>query len=268
MSITALVRLYYLHYYLSTLAKLHISPKNPGDVLDTFYASIPETIYWPIFVVAVANAIIASQAMISAQLHEYDLLHFVTFTFKITKKIGNAYGIAVVGVMSISTCLFIPISTVMLEERFLFRHVKPREYRMFYCVVRYGYKDKIEEPNEFENQLVKNLKEFMRHEQYIVEARNGITKNELIAPEPLQDTNSINVTQYFMQIITGPVLGVGEEMQFVQNVKEKIVVYLLREADVVAKQDSSSFNKIIVNNAYSFLKKNQAKGKDSADSSD
>lgn len=445
--------------------------KNPNDVLDTFYASIPETIYWPMFVVAVAAAIIASQAMISGafaiisqalslgcfprvkvvhtsakyegQVYIPELNYmimicsiFVTFTFKTTEKIGNAYGIAVVGVMFISTCLvslimltiwkvklwwivlfftvfgtmeglylsavlskfvqggylpiafslilmtimgiwhyvyvqrykfeldnkvstsyiqelatnpninrvpgigllyselvqgippifphfienipsihsvlvfvslkFIPVTTVMLEERFLFRQVEPREYRMFRCVVRYGYKDKIEEPKEFENQLVENLKEFMRHEQYIVEASNGITKDELMAPEPLQDrdmiqesadkiekvngrisSSTIHTEESLPQlkdsprisssgsiksfrvvkspntsskIITGPILGVGEELQFVQNAKEKGVVYLLGEAEVIAKQDSSWFNKIIVNYAYSFLRKNFRQG--------
>ncbi|KAF6143771.1 hypothetical protein GIB67_033477 [Kingdonia uniflora] len=39
--------------------------KFPEHVADTFYKSIPHAIYWPTFVVAVAAAIIASQAMIS-----------------------------------------------------------------------------------------------------------------------------------------------------------------------------------------------------------
>ncbi|EEF50142.1 Potassium transporter, putative [Ricinus communis] len=39
--------------------------KFPEDVSDTFYKSIPDPLYWPTFVVAVAASIIASQAMIS-----------------------------------------------------------------------------------------------------------------------------------------------------------------------------------------------------------
>ncbi|KAK4835408.1 hypothetical protein QYF36_009291 [Acer negundo] len=39
--------------------------KNPDQVGDTFYASIPDPLYWTTFVVAVLAAIIASQAMIS-----------------------------------------------------------------------------------------------------------------------------------------------------------------------------------------------------------
>ncbi|GAB2230562.1 hypothetical protein Droror1_Dr00014834 [Drosera rotundifolia] len=39
--------------------------KYPGDVYLTFYKSIPSHLYWPMFVVAVAVAVIARQAMIS-----------------------------------------------------------------------------------------------------------------------------------------------------------------------------------------------------------
>ena len=50
----------------------------------------------------------------------------------------------------------IPISKVAMEERFLFRQVEPRDYRMFRCVVRYGYNDVITEPKEFERLLIDN----------------------------------------------------------------------------------------------------------------
>lgn len=40
--------------------------KNPGDMGDAFYKSIPKPVYWPMFVVATLAAIVASQALISA----------------------------------------------------------------------------------------------------------------------------------------------------------------------------------------------------------
>ncbi|KAK3421339.1 hypothetical protein EUGRSUZ_G01992 [Eucalyptus grandis] len=123
----------------------------------------------------------------------------------------------------------LPISKVALEERFLFRQVEPRGFRMFRCIVRYGYKDKMEEPHEFEHQLVDNLKEFMRHEYFLLEAEND-------------DHNR------------------KEERQFVQKAMEKGAVYLLGEAEVVAEPKSSLFKKFIVNYAYSFLRKNFRQG--------
>ncbi|KAG9447320.1 hypothetical protein H6P81_013448 [Aristolochia fimbriata] len=311
--------------------------KHPLNVADTFFKSIPKPLYWPQFVVAVAAAIIASQAMVSGAFSiiaqslslgcfpRVKVVHtsakyegqvyipevnyvlmiaciFVTVGFKTTEKIGHAYGIAVVAVMVITTGMValimlviwkasiwaiglffvvffaaetiylssvlykfvqggylplafsavlmaimgiwhyvhnkrymfelenkvssdyikdlitnphlrrmpgigllyselvqgippifthflknvpsihsvlvfvsikpIPISRVALEERFLFRQVEPREYRMFRCVARYGYNDAREKPEEFERLLVENLKQFVRQECYYLDSIN------------------------------------------------------------------------------------------------
>lgn len=101
--------------------------KNKELVDDTFYKSIPHHLYWPMFVVAVAAAIIASQAMISGTFSiiqqslslgcfpRVKIVHTstkyegqvyvpeanyllmiacvaVTLGFRSTTKIGNAYG--------------------------------------------------------------------------------------------------------------------------------------------------------------------------------
>lgn len=45
----------------------------------------------------------------------------------------------------------IMISKVVPEEWFMLWHVKPRDYRMFCCIVRYGYNNVIKEAKEFKN---------------------------------------------------------------------------------------------------------------------
>ncbi|KAK1371382.1 hypothetical protein POM88_037474 [Heracleum sosnowskyi] len=88
----------------------------------------------------------------------------------------------------------------------------------------------------------------------------GRTRSSTIHEESLsQLKNSLRISST-SKIINGLILGVGEEMQFVQNAKNKCVVYLLGEADVVDKEDSSWFKKMIVNNAYSFITKNFRQG--------
>ncbi|XP_035545397.1 potassium transporter 11-like isoform X2 [Juglans regia] len=112
--------------------------------VDSFYRSIPESIYWPVFLVATAAAIVASQATISAtfsiikqalalgcfprvkvvhtskkflgQIYVPDinwilmiLCIAVTAGFKNQVQIGNAYGTAVVIVMLVTTLLMILI---------------------------------------------------------------------------------------------------------------------------------------------------------------
>ncbi|XP_019188537.1 PREDICTED: potassium transporter 5-like [Ipomoea nil] len=119
--------------------------RNHKDLVsDTFYSSIPKSVYWPMFGVAVAAAIIASQAMISGTFSiiqqslslgcfpRVKIVHTstkyegqvyipevnyllmvacvaVTLGFKTTARIGNAYGIAVVFVMTLTSTLLVLI---------------------------------------------------------------------------------------------------------------------------------------------------------------
>ncbi|KAL1337620.1 hypothetical protein HN51_032331 [Arachis hypogaea] len=115
---------------------------------NAFYASVPDPLYWPMFVIAVMAAIIASQALISGAFSiiqqslamgcfpnvkvvhtsakvsgqvyipeiNYILMLFcivVTFCFKTSAAIGNAYGIAVVFVMTL-TSFFMVIVMLMI----------------------------------------------------------------------------------------------------------------------------------------------------------
>ncbi|MCO5598048.1 hypothetical protein L7F22_052138 [Adiantum nelumboides] len=120
--------------------------KYPENVSQTFYNSIPGPMFWPMFVVAVGAAIIASQAMISAVFSIVEqslalgcfptvkvvhtsskfagqvyipevnwilmiLCVIVTGIFKTTSYIGNAYGMAVLAVMLVTTTL---VTLIML----------------------------------------------------------------------------------------------------------------------------------------------------------
>ncbi|XP_062088418.1 potassium transporter 5-like [Humulus lupulus] len=128
--------------------------KHNDIVSDTFYKSIPKPLYWPMFVVAVCAAIIASQAMISGTFSiiqqslslgcfprvkivhtstKYEGQVFVpeanyllmlacvavTLGFRTTTKIGNAYGIAVVFVMTL-TSSFLVLIMVMIWKTNIF----------------------------------------------------------------------------------------------------------------------------------------------------
>ncbi|KAB1201690.1 Potassium transporter 5 [Morella rubra] len=185
----------------------------------------------------------------------------------------------------------LPISKIALEERFLFRQVEPRDYHMFRCVVRYGYNDAIEDPKKFELQLVEELKEFIRDEHFMLEGttteqdaepvnlqhssllvkdgkeRGSTVHIEESLPQPnpsrvssesmsIKSVNAAHSTNSSNRMVCGSIQGVEEEMQFVHKAMENGVVYLLGEVEVVAKQESSFLKKIVVNNAYNFLRKN------------
>ncbi|XP_076925919.1 potassium transporter 5-like [Bidens hawaiensis] len=125
-----------------------------NEVADTFYKSAPDALYWPVFVVAVMAAIIASQAMISGTfsiikqslslgcfpcvqvLHtsaKYEGQVFipevnyllmigcvlVTVSFKTTEKIGHAYGIAVIFAETLTSGFMVMIMLVVWKTNIL-----------------------------------------------------------------------------------------------------------------------------------------------------
>ncbi|XP_057964336.1 potassium transporter 5-like [Malania oleifera] len=125
------------------------------DVSDAFYKSIPGPLYWPMFIMAVLASIIASQAMISGAFSiiqqslslgcfpHVNIVHTstkyegqvyipevnyllmlaciaVTAGFKTTAKIGNAYGIAVMFVMALTSWFLVLIMIMIWKTNMLF----------------------------------------------------------------------------------------------------------------------------------------------------
>lgn len=58
----------------------------------------------------------------------------------------------------------VPVPYVSPEERFLIGRICPRPYRMYRCIVRYGYKDIQRDDGDFENQLIQSIAEFIQME--------------------------------------------------------------------------------------------------------
>ncbi|KAL0452869.1 UNVERIFIED_CONTAM: Potassium transporter 4 [Sesamum latifolium] len=250
--------------------------KNIQEIPNSFYGSIPDSVFWPVFVIATLASIVGSQAIISATfsiikqchalgcfprvkvVHTSKQIHgqiyipeinwilmiltlAVALGFKDTTAIGNAYGLAVMSVMFITTFLMalvmvivwqrrnttfdlhnkvplkwilglgpslgivrvpgigliyselatgvpaifshfvtnlpafhkvlvfvcvksVPVPYVSPEERFLIGRICPRPYRMYRCIVRYGYKDLQGDDGNFENQLIQSIAEFIQME--------------------------------------------------------------------------------------------------------
>ncbi|KAI3844064.1 hypothetical protein MKX03_003588 [Papaver bracteatum] len=129
--------------------------KNLSKLSISFYASIPEPVFWPVFVIATLAAVVASQAVISAtfsivmQCHalgcfpRIKVVHTskwifgriyipeinwilmllclaVTVGFQDTTIIGNAYGIASMTVMFVTTWLMSLIITFVWQKNIVF----------------------------------------------------------------------------------------------------------------------------------------------------
>ncbi|KAK3127987.1 hypothetical protein QOZ80_7AG0581090 [Eleusine coracana subsp. coracana] len=58
----------------------------------------------------------------------------------------------------------VPVPYVPADERYLIGRIGPREYRMYRCIVRYGYKDIQKDDENFENHLVMSIAKFVQME--------------------------------------------------------------------------------------------------------
>ncbi|XP_015696118.1 putative potassium transporter 12 isoform X2 [Oryza brachyantha] len=420
---------------------------NKDHVVDAFYRSIPDTIYWPVFIIATLAAIVASQATISAtysiikqalalgcfprvsvvhtskkflgQIYIPDinwvlmiLCIAVTAGFKNQSQIGNAYGTAVVIVMLVTTFLMVPIMllvwkshwilvvifivlslmvelpyftacinkvdqggwvplvvaiaffiimyvwhfctvkryefemhskvsmawilglgpslglvrvpgigfvytelasgvphifshfitnlpaihsvvvfvcvkylpvyTVPVEERFIVKRIGPKNFHMFRCVARYGYKDIHKRDDDFEKMLLDRLLLFVRLESMMddysdsedftmMEEKTQGSSNALLltgkagsntmcstgdlsyssqdsivpAKSPLRGNS---LTRYSNQTF-------GDELEFLNRCKDAGVVHILGNTIVHARPDSGIIKKVAVNYVFAFLRK-------------
>ncbi|KAL6896908.1 hypothetical protein ACP4OV_007480 [Aristida adscensionis] len=58
----------------------------------------------------------------------------------------------------------VPVPYVPTDERYLIGRIGPREYRMYRCIIRYGYKDVQKDDENFENHVVMSIAKFIQLE--------------------------------------------------------------------------------------------------------
>ncbi|CAN4124253.1 unnamed protein product [Withania somnifera] len=184
----------------------------------------------------------------------------------------------------------VPVPHVKHEERFLVGHIGPREYRIYRCIVRYGYRDAHKDDSEFENDLVCSIAEF------IIMGKTGLNVNGEDLRKDLEDltivgTPSTHISgvqlcededvgaglvgtserrEILSPRVTNPKKrvrfaipespkidrGAQEELRELMEAREAGITYILGHSYVRAKRGSSLFKKIVINFGYDFLRRN------------
>nr|XP_043623787.1 potassium transporter 4 [Erigeron canadensis] len=189
----------------------------------------------------------------------------------------------------------VPVPFVLPEERFLIGRICPRPYRMYRCIVRYGYKDIQRDDGNFENQLIQSIAEFIQMEAVepqfsssentsfdgrmaVISTRSNAT---LIVSDQLDSTGSIQSSKSLMlqrlrseyddenpQVRRrqvrfqlpppGPSMdgAVRDELLQLIQAKEAGVAYIMGHSYVKARRSSSYLKKLVIDIGYSFLRKN------------
>ncbi|CAN6304466.1 unnamed protein product [Urochloa humidicola] len=189
------------------------------------------------------------------------------------------------------TVKHLPIPHVDVSERFLFRQVEPKQFMVFRCVARYGYRDTLEMANEFVKVLVEYLQYYVRDLnlygvgdeplKIIFHSARGDSFSWERKPSghAIYAEEMLTPAQSFSELTMHPVsmssrlahfqigkmnleemLKIEEDQKIIQREVDIGVIYIVGESEVVAKPHSNLLKKIVVNYIYSFLRKNSRNG--------
>lgn len=191
----------------------------------------------------------------------------------------------------------VPVPHVGPEERFLVGRIGPREYRVYRCIVRYGYRDVHKDDVEFEKDLVCSIAEFIRKQKddSTIDARTDgeVGNNDevmtvigtpstnaegvhICSPSPdgiglpeveeiqASTTNQVKKRVRFV-VPESPKIDDGSraELRDLMEAREAGVAYILGHSYVKAKQGSSMIKKLFINYGYEFLRRNSRHSTDS-----
>ncbi|KAJ3707967.1 hypothetical protein LUZ61_011672 [Rhynchospora tenuis] len=181
----------------------------------------------------------------------------------------------------------VPVPYVRPEERFLVGRVGPKEYRMYRCIVRYGYRDFHKDDIEFEKDLVCSIAEFIRNdhsatpngntpelekEEKMSVVRSGIRFQE--EDENVDDKPGPSGSREIQSPLIGPEkkkkkkvrfvvpesskidAATREEMRELMEAREAGMAFILGHSYVKSKSGSGLFRRFIINFVYDFLRRN------------
>lgn len=178
---------------------------------------------------------------------------------------------------------YLPVYMVPEEERFLVKRIGPKNFHMFRCVARYGYKDLHKKDEDFEKKLFDSLFLFVRLEammegcsdsdEYSLYGQQTQQSREALSNDNNGNTSSvidsvISTVDSIVQI-KSPVQGnftTGssgqtssqmevDELEFLNNCRDAGVVHILGNTVIRARRDSRFYKKIAVGYIYAFLRK-------------
>lgn len=184
----------------------------------------------------------------------------------------------------------VPVPHVRPEERFLVGHIGPREFRLYRCIVRYGYRDVHKDDLDFEKDLVCSVAESIRSGKVEIngvddnsekdEEKMTVVGSSSTHPEGIKmcdddaDNAQVAGTSELKEIRSPTVVrprkrvrfivpespkidrGAREELQELMEAREAGIAYILGHSYVKAKPGSSMVKKLVINYGYDFLRRN------------
>ncbi|KAI4347295.1 hypothetical protein L6164_008117 [Bauhinia variegata] len=185
-----------------------------------------------------------------------------------------------------------PVPCVPASERYLIGRIGPKNFRIYRCIVRYGYCDHVRDTDDFEEQIIRSIGEFISIEQNDLESRESqdgkmiIVGNkastERTALVPLDEDNlcmkptdsqiSPEIEPFetaspcasakkkkvrFMLPASRPIMqaSVRQELQELIDAREKGSAYFLGQSHLVVRHGSNFLKRFLII-IYHFSEKN------------
>ncbi|KAL2320107.1 hypothetical protein Fmac_029076 [Flemingia macrophylla] len=179
----------------------------------------------------------------------------------------------------------VPVPHVRPKERFLVGRVGPKEYRLYRCIARYGYRDFHKDDNEFEKDLICSIAEFIRSdtsennpgsESFDDDTKMTVVGTSASNSEGIrmcEDDNSQTEESLELRVVKSPEivkkrvrfvlpespqidLSAREELQELMQAREAGMAFIMGHSYVKAKRGSSWIKKVVINYGYDFLRRN------------
>lgn len=182
----------------------------------------------------------------------------------------------------------VPVPHVSPKERFLVGRVGPKEYRLYRCIARYGYRDVHKDDLEFEKDLICSIAEFIRSERPecsipILDSENDermtvigtsssnlegirmhedgdVDSSEIVGtsePRVAKSPEKVRKRVRFIVPESSQIdNGMKEELRELMEAREAGMAFILGHSYVRAKKGSSLIKKIVINLGYDFLRRN------------
>ncbi|XP_022150925.1 potassium transporter 1 isoform X2 [Momordica charantia] len=165
---------------------------------------------------------------------------------------------------------YVQVPHINEEDRLVITRVGPKECDMFRCIVRYGYKDLLQENYDFENRLVFALVHYVETEGHFWKPMTRVprgcenSEEEPCEYEPLEQAfTSSNMLQSSCKYqVTDTAVDDreksirNEEVMQILRAKESGITYIFGHCSVKAKKSSSIFKKLAIDIVYAFLNQN------------
>lgn len=102
----------------------------------------------------------------------------------------------------------LPVPYISPSRRYLIGRVGPKEYKIYRCIVRYGYCDRVRDTDDFEDHIIRSIEEFISTEEHDLEASSPSERRMVVIGSPTTDETAL-VPLTVINPISGP-LRLGE----------------------------------------------------------